>query len=409
MKKILTTMCIAGAALILAQPATAQRNNKAQKTEEKPLEYVFTDVKLVPVSAIDNQSSSGTCWSFAGTALLESDMMRRGLPEANLSEMFIVRHTYLAKAIKYARLHGNGTFSAGANTHDVMTMLRNYGIVPQQAYDGLRYSVDSIHRHGELDAVLGGYMNAVIKAPNGRVLTPVWQDGLNGILDAYLGACPEQFTYNGKTYTPQSFAQAMGLNADDYISFTSFTHHPFYSWFAVEIPDNWAWETAANVPVDEMIQIVDNALQNGYAVNWSADVSERGFKYNDGFAIVPADKPEEVAGSDMARWTGLTQAQLDKMRSEIKGPMPEKKITQEMRQEAFDNYQTTDDHGMLIVGLAKDQWGNKFYKVKNSWGERGKYQGFFYVSEAFLRYKTINIMVRKEAVPSAIAGKLNRL
>ena len=235
------------AALIMAAGLSAAQGAEAPKSKKQPKEktdtaYVFTDVKLVPVSPIDNQSSSSTCWSFAGTGLLESEMLRQGKDTVNLSEMWIVRHTYLDKAIKYARTHASSSFSPGGNTHDVMTILRGHGAVPQEAYEGLRYSKDSVHRHGELDAVLGSYMAAVVKAPN-KTLSPVWQDGLNGILDAYLGKCPEKFTYRGKEYTPQSFAAAMGLNADDFVSFTSFTHHPFYTRFAVEIPDNWAWET----------------------------------------------------------------------------------------------------------------------------------------------------------------------
>lgn len=406
MKSILT-VCTAALAMTFASASAAPKAKK-QKTQKADTAYVFTDVTVVPVTPIDNQSSSGTCWSFAGTGLLESEALRQGKDTLNLSEMWIVRHTYLDKAIKYARTHGTSAFSAGANTHDVLTILRNHGIVPQEAYAGLRYSRDSVHRHGELDAVLAGYMEAVIQAPN-RSLSPVWQEGLNGILDAYLGKCPEKFVYKGKEYTPKSFAEAMGIRADDFVSFTSFTHHPFYTRFAVEIPDNWAWEPAANVPVDDLIRIIDTALAQGYAVNWSADVSEKGFRYNEGFAIVPVDKPEQVAGSDMAHWTGLTKEQLAKMSRRITGPMPEKTITQEMRQEAFDNYETTDDHGMVIVGTAHDQWGNKFYKVKNSWGETGKYKGFFYVSEPYVRYKTMNIMVNRAAVPQEIAGRFDRL
>ena len=408
MKRLFLTVGLALAVGVSTAAQTEAAKAKKQKENKADTAYVFTDVQLVPVSPIDNQSSSSTCWSFAGTGLLESEMLRQGKDTVNLSEMWIVRHTYLDKAIKYARTHGASSFSPGGNTHDVMTILRTHGAVPQEAYEGLRYSRDSIHRHGELDAVLSKYMQAVITAPN-RTLSPVWQDGLNGILDAYLGSCPEKFTYKGKEYTPESFARAMGLNADDFVSFTSYTHHPFYTRFAVEIPDNWAWETSANVPVDELIAIIDTALANGYAVNWSADVSEKGFRYNEGFAIIPVDKPEQMTGSDMARWTGLTAEQLSRMSSKITGPMPEKTITQEMRQEAFDNYETTDDHGRVIVGTARDQWGNKFYKVKNSWGERGKYKGFFYVSEPYVRYKTMNIMVHRNAVPKAIADKFSNL
>lgn len=393
---------------LTAVSVSAAPKAKKQKPQQTDTAYVFTDIQTVPVSPIDNQSSSGTCWSFAGTGLLESEVLRQGKDTLNLSEMWIVRHTYLDKAVKYVRLHGAGSFSSGGNTHDVLTILRNHGLVPQEAYEGLRYSRDGLHRHGELDTVLAGYMKAVVAAKN-RTLSPVWQDGLNGILDAYLGQCPEKFTYKGREYTPKSFAEAMGLRPDDFVSFTSFTHHPFYTRFAVEIPDNWAWETSANVPVDELIEIVDHALENGFAVNWSADVSEKGFRYNEGFAIVPVDRPEQVAGSDMAHWTGLTKEQLARMSHRITGPMPEKTITQEMRQEAFDNYETTDDHGMVIVGTAHDQWGNKFYKVKNSWGKRGRYKGFFYVSEPFVRYKTINILVNRAAVPQTVADKFTDL
>lgn len=403
MNYLLTTL-VAAAALSVGSATAAPKAKKAKNAQKADTAYVFTDIHVVPVTPIDNQSSSSTCWSFAGTGLLESEALRQGRDTLNLSEMWIVRHTYLDKAIKYARTHGTSTFSPGGNTHDVITVLRRHGIVPQEAYEGLRYSRDSVHRHGELDAVLSNYMAAVVKAPN-RTLSPVWIDGLNGILDAYLGKCPERFTYKGKEYTPESFAEAMGLRPDDFVSFTSFTHHPFYTRFAVEIPDNWAWETSANVPVDDLIAIIDTALAQGYAVNWSSDVSEKGFRYNEGFAIIPADSPEQVAGSDMAHWTGLTREQLAQMGRKISGPMPEKTISQEMRQEAFDNYETTDDHGMVIVGSARDQWGNKFYRVKNSWGERGRYKGFFYVSEPFVRYKTINIMVNRSAVPQTIADK----
>ena len=232
MKRLFLTVGLALAVGVSTAAQTEAAKAKKQKTNKADTAYVFTDVQLVPVSPIDNQSSSSTCWSFAGTGLLESEMLRQGKDTVNLSEMWIVRHTYLDKAIKYARTHGASSFSPGGNTHDVMTILRTHGAVPQEAYEGLRYSRDSIHRHGELDAVLSKYMQAVITAPN-RTLSPVWQDGLNGILDAYLGSCPEKFTYKGKEYTPESFARAMGLNADDFVSFTSYTHHPFYTRFAV--------------------------------------------------------------------------------------------------------------------------------------------------------------------------------
>lgn len=393
---------VTAAALLAALSLDAQTSDKEVKTP-----YEFTAVKDIPATSVKDQYSSGTCWSFAGIAFLESELLRTGKGEYDLSEMWIARHAYLDKARKYARMHGKAEFSQGGATHDVFNMIREYGIVPDEVYTGLQYGTDN-HQHSEVEAVLKCYMKGVVANPNGK-LTPAWADGLDGILDAYFGEVPETFVYNGKEYTPQSFAAELGLNMDDYVSFTSFTHHPFYTRFAVEIPDNWAWEPAANVPVDDLIRIIDTALAQGYAVNWSADVSEKGFRYNEGFAIVPVDKPEQVAESDMAHWTGLTKEQLAKMSRRITGPMPEKTITQEMRQEAFDNYETTDDHGMVIVGTAHDQWGNKFYKVKNSWGETGKYKGFFYVSEPYVRYKTMNIMVNRAAVPEEIAGRFDRL
>lgn len=365
--------------------------------------YTFKTVKENPITSIKNQASTGTCWSFSGVAMLESELLRMGKGEFDLSEMYIVRRNYEDKAEKYARLHGNLNFAPGGSFADVLETLDEYGVMPEEAYKGLNYGSET-HNHGELDKILKGYMSGLI---GGRSLSPVWHTAFSSILDTYLGELPQTFTYNGKEYTPHSFYEYLGLKQSDYVSFTSFTHHPFYSAFAIEIPDNWRWANSYNLPMDEMMQIIDNALNNGYTVAWASDVSEAGFSRS-GIAIIPDENAGENAGSDQARWLGLSTRERDAdLRARIgKEVLAEKKITQEMRQKAYDNYETTDDHGMQIYGIAEDQNGNKFYMVKNSWGDSSPYKGIWYASEPFVQYKTMSIMVNKNAVPKEIAKKI---
>lgn len=377
--------------------------NDTKKKDEKG--YKFTEVKTLATTPVKNQSSSGTCWSFSGTSFFESELLRQGKPEVDLSEMFIVRHSYMEKAEKYVRMHGATNFAAGGSTYDVMHVIKEYGIVPEEVYTGLNYGTD-VHRHGELDAVLEAYVKAVVSNKN-RTLTTAWKEGFNGILDAYLGKLPEKFTYQGKEYTPKTFAASLGLNMDDYMSITSFSHHPFYETFAIEVPDNWAWAPSYNIPLDDFARIFANSIDKGYTVYWASDVSERGFAYNKGFAVVPDADLSDMTDSEKARWTKLTDSEKESQLYKLEEPGAEKKITQEMRQEAFDNYQTTDDHGMHIVGTAVDQKGNKYYKVKNSWGPNQIYGGYFYASEPFVLYKTLNIVVNKNAIPDDIAKKMN--
>jgi aminopeptidase C len=365
--------------------------------------YEFTTVKELKVTPVKNQSRSGTCWSFSGLGLVEAELLRMGKEEVDLSEMFVVYTNYADQAKKYVRLHGSGIFAAGGSFADVLYTMKHYGAVPEEVMRGLEYG-ETIHVHGELDALTKAYVDAVVKNPN-RKLSPAWEKGFTGILDAYLGEIPTNFTYKGKNYTPQSFAASLGFNADDYVSLTSFTHHPFYTEFAIEIPDNWRWTMSYNLPLDELMQVVDNSINAGHTVAWGSDVSERGFG-RDGVAIVPEVNATELSGSDQARWLGLSPREREAQLLNFYKPGHEKTITQEMRQAGFDNYETTDDHGMLIYGIATDQFGTKYYIVKNSWGETGKYKGIWYASEAFVRYKTINILVHKNALPATIKAKL---
>jgi len=353
--------------------------------------YTFTMKKELGCTPVKNQSATSTCWCFSGISMLESELLRLGKNPYDLSEMFIVRHTYEKKAQMYARMHGSSNFAGGGEYGDVLNGWREVEFVPDAAYPGLNYG-EIKHNHTEMDGALKGYMDAVIK---GSKLTTAWLAGFNGILDAYLGKNPDSFNYEGKTYTPASFTKELGINPDDYVLLTSFNHHPFYKQCMLELPDNWAAGTFYNLPVDELIQIIDNSVTSGYTVAWASDMSDKGFSMKQGVAIIPEKN-----------WNEMTEEETSKA---FNGPHPEKVITQELRQKEFDNYSTTDDHGMHIVGIASDQSGNTFYKVKNSWGVMGKYDGFIFVSKAFVMLRTTNIMVNKNAIPAAIAKKMGIL
>lgn len=367
--------------------------------------YKFEKVADLPATSVKNQFSSGTCWNFAGLSFLESELMRLHRGEYDLSEMFIVRYTYLEKAIRYVRYHGHINFSSGGAFHDVTYIIKKYGIVPEEVYPGLNYGTEK-HQHGELDAILKAYVDAVIRNHN-KELTTAWQRGFEAILDAYLGPVPENFTYKGKKYTPETFAEGLSLNTDDYVTITSFTHHPFYEEFILELPDNWLHGKAYNVPLNELEQIVQYSLKNGYTAAWATDVSEKGFSRSNGLAIVPDFQIESLEGTEQERWERLSQAERDKEIYTFDEPVKEKEITQEIRQIAFDNYSTTDDHGMHITGLYKDQNGTLYYLTKNSWGINNPYDGYWYASSAFFNYKTTNIMVHKNGIPKSIAKKLD--
>lgn len=367
--------------------------------------YKFTIEKENPITPIKNQGNSGTCWSYSGVGFLESELLKMGKGEHDLSEMYIVRRNYEDKARKYVRLWGSLNFAQGGSFADVIETINEYGVLPDVQMNGFTYG-ETTHKHGELEAVLSGYVKGVIANKNKRLST-AWFTGFKSVLDAYFGVIPQTFTYQGKEYTPQSLAQSLGLNSNNYVSITSFTHHPFYTQFPVEVPDNWRWANSYNVPMDEMIQIIDAAIENGYTIAWASDVSEKGFTRN-GIAVMPDEEAPENIGSDQAHWLGLSaNDKLAAIKKKVEeGPVKEISVTQEIRQLAYDNYETTDDHGMQIYGIAKDQNGTKYYLVKNSWGETGMYKGIWYASEAFVKYKTISLIVNKKAIPSNLAQKI---
>ncbi len=385
----------------LALASTTLLNAQTQQPAQK--EYTFTVVKENPVTPVKNQASSGTCWCYSSISFIESEIMRMGGPETDLAEMFVVSKAYADKAEKFVRLDGKLNFAQGSSAEDVFHVWQDYGIVPQQVMEGLNYG-EKLNRHSELCNGMKGFLDAVVKNPN-KKLSTAWKRALQGILDAYLGPCPEVFEYNGKKYTPKSYAASLGLKPEDYVSITSFTHHPFYTQFALEVEDNWRWDLSYNIPMEEMMQIIDNAIEKGYTVAWGTDVSEQGFTRS-GLALNPDLSAVEEAGSDQVRWVGVDPEEKAKQLARMRDEAPEMTVTQEMRQEGYDNKTTTDDHGMHIYGIAKDQNGNKFYMVKNSWGETGKYNGIWYASDSFVRYKTLNILVHKNAIPKEIRSKM---
>ncbi|MCM1291818.1 MAG: aminopeptidase [Prevotella sp.] len=400
--------------LIAAAPVCASAFTRAQAAADDDANakndstgFIFTDIKVIPTTPVKDQNKSGTCWCFAGTSFIEEAILRQGGPELDLSEMYTVRFAYIEKAIKYVRTGGHINFAQGGAATDVPDLMLRYGAVPEEVYSGLNYG-EKKHAHYEMYDALKGYLDGILKNAN-KHLSASWLKGFTAILDSYLGEIPQKFTYQGKTYTPQEFAKAYGIDkiAKQCVNITSYTHHPFYTKFAVEIPDNWTWSESYNVPLNELKDIIDASINDGYTVCWAADVSERGFKWWDGFAVLPAEKEEsDMTNAEVARWSKMTNTEREAQRNKINGPGEEVKVTQESRQAGFDNFDTTDDHGMVIVGIAKDQNGNIYYKVKNSWNTNQRYDGFFYVSEAYLLDKTISVMVDRNAVPKAIAKKI---
>ena len=367
--------------------------------------FKFTDIKVVKTTPVKDQHKSGTCWCYSTNTFFESEILRKTGKEIHLSEGFVVNHCYLDKAVKYIRMDGTVNFAEGGAADDVNYVWEKYGMVPNEVYSGMTHGEKKFNT-SELTDALKGYVSVINKNQR-KKLTPAWIDGFQGILDAYMGKMPETFTWESKTYTPKSFAESLPIKMDDYIGISSFTHHPFYKPFVLEVADNWLWYQYQNVPMEELLEIVNYAIDNGYTVAWGADVSEPGLKWRKGYAVLPVDKEvPDLKGSDMERWTQLSDKDRETEKWDIKGPVEEVKVTQELRQEMIDNKETTDDHGMVIMGTAVDQEGNRYFKVQNSWDTNQLYHGFFYVSEAFFLAKTMDIMVNKAAIPAKIAKKM---
>lgn len=399
MKKIIALALLA----VVATGANAKGKKQPKVDPNKP---VFTIVKENPITSVKDQNRSGTCWAYSTLSYFESEILKSTGKTYDLCESFVANKDYMDRAIQVVRYHGDMQFSQGGSAYDVYYVLKNYGICPENAmpFPGSLYG-DSLNNFNEFFSLLEPYVEGIATNKASKISNQ-WKVGFQGILDAYLGKCPENFTYEGKNYTPKSFASSLGLNMDDYVTITSYTHHPFYSQFVVELQDNWRNPASYNLPMDEMMQIIDNAVMNGYTVAWGGDVSEPGFT-RDGLAyMIDAKKMQSLQGSDMARWLGLSPAKRRNLIDSLGCNVPEVQATQEMRQERFDNWELTDDHGMLIYGIAKDQNGKEYYMVKNSWGETGKYKGTWYMTKTFIAANTMDYMVNKNAIPANIRKKM---
>lgn len=399
MKKIIALALLA----VVATGANAKGKKQPKVDPNKP---VFTIVKENPITSVKDQNRSGTCWAYSTLSYFESEILKSTGKTYDLCESFVANKDYMDRAVQVVRYHGDMQFAQGGSAYDVYYVLKNYGICPEDAmpFPGSLYG-DSLNNFNEFFSLLEPYVDGIATNKASKISNQ-WKVGFQGILDAYLGECPENFTYEGKNYTPKSFMSSLGLNMDDYVTITSYTHHPFYSQFVVEVQDNWRNPASYNLPMDEMMQIIDNAVMNGYTVAWGGDVSEPGFT-RDGLAyMIDAKKMQSLQGSDMARWLGLYAVKRRNLIDSLGCNVPEVQPTQEMRQERFDNWELTDDHGMLIYGIAKDQNGKEYYMVKNSWGETGKYKGTWYMTKTFIAANTMDYMVNKNAIPANIRKKM---
>lgn len=364
----------------------ALKNNVSDNSKQG---FVFTEIINLANTSIKDQGSSGTCWSYSGNSFLESEMIRMGKKPVEISQIFTAYYTYLEKAKTFVQLHGKQAQGEGGQLHDVLTIYRKYGAVPQEIYTGLREG-QTRNNFSEMSNILHGMTENIVK---GKKLTPNWQKAVTGVMDAYLGVPPQTFEYNGKTYTPRTWAdQVVGINPDDYVGISSFKAYEYYKPFTLLIPDNWSFERFHNVKMNEITEIIDNALVNGYTVAWATDVSEKFFSWKNGVAFVPEKEFEKLSAKE--------QSEL------FNGPKPEAIVTEDMRQAAYDDYSTTDDHGMHIVGLVKDQNGKEYYIVKNSWGASNDYKGYMYATKEFVKYKTISILLHKNAIQKGIRTKL---
>lgn len=371
-------------------PTTAKKDNP--KTVETDNKYKFTNLIDLERTHVKNQASSGTCWSYSTNSFLESEMMRMGKEPIELAPIFSAHCVYLDKAENYVRMHGSVAWGDGGSCHDVINMFGKYGAMPQEVYTGLHYGTTK-NKFAEMQAILKSMLDAVVSNPNGH-LTPSWKKAYAEVLDSYLGEVPETFKWDGHTYTPKSFArERVGIHPEDYVEISSYTTAPYYKKTMLMVPDNWSFDRVYNVKMDDLTDIIDYALNRGFTVAWATDVTEKYFSWKNGVAYVPEKSYDDMDDSEKKYM--------------FDGPKYERSITPEMRQEAFDNYETTDDHGMHIVGLASDQNGRKYYKVKNSWGDKNDYKGYIYVSKNYVRYKTTAILLHKNGVPNELRNKMN--
>ena len=398
MKKILTLALLA----VFAMSANAAKPKKAASSN-KP---VFTTIKENPITSIKDQNRSGTCWDYSTLSYFESEILKATGKTYDLCEAFVANKTYMDRAVQVVRLHGDCQFAQGGSAYDVLHVLKNQGICPEDAmpFPGSLYG-DSLNNFNEFFGQLEPYVAGIAKSTANKISSQ-WKVGLQGILDAYLGQCPEKFTYEGKEYTPKSFAASLGLNFDDYVTITSYSHHPYYTQYAVEVQDNWRNPLSWNLPMEDMARILENAVMNGYTVAWGGDVSEPGFTRKGLAYFVDTKKAEGLSGSDMARWLKLSPAKRTNLIDSLGCKVPELEPTAEQRQQRFDNWELTDDHGMLIFGIAKDQHGKGYYMVKNSWGETGDYKGIWYMTKNYIVANTMDYMVNKNAIPADILQKM---
>ncbi len=390
-------------AVLVASPTFAAKKKQKDENSNKP---VFTVVKQLPITSIKNQNRSGTCWAYSTLSFFESEILKATGKTYDLCEMFIANHDYMERAELTVRMHGDSQFAQGGSAGDVLITIKNHGICPEDAMPlPGTMTGDSLANFNEFFDVMSPYVDAVAKS-KAKTISSQWKPALQGILDAYLGKVPEKFKYEGVEYTPKTFAASLGIDWNDYVSITSYTHHPFYTSFPVEVQDNWRWDHSYNVPMDEMMRIIDNALDNGYTVAWGGDVSEEGFTRQGLGILYDTKKAQSLTGSDQARWLKLQPAEKRNLLESLGVAAPEMTPSQEQRQKEFDNWELTDDHGMHIYGLAKDQNGREYYMVKNSWGETGDYKGIWYMTKAFVAAKTMDFMINKKAIPADIRQKL---
>jgi bleomycin hydrolase len=383
MKKITRNILSFSIAFILFFPVTLWSQDK----------YKFTIEKELAATSVKNQGYTGTCWSFATCSFLESELLRLGKEETDLSEMYIVRCAYIEKAKIYIRLHGTCNFGEGGEAHDVINMMKKYGMVPQKIYEGKKDN-EKMYDHSQLEPELKEYLDKLLKE-NESDFPSDWLKAYEKILDKYLGKVPETFEYDEKKYTPMTFmTDYMGINPDDYIEFTSFNHHPFNTEFFLEIPDNWSFDQYRNITLDEITEIIDSSIAKGYTVGWGGDVSENEFSSAEGIAIIPEKSWEHKSDAEKERTLLVPEKEMD--------------VTQELHQKGFDNFSTTDDHFMHITGIAKDQSGNKYYITKNSWGKKGDKDGYIYLSEEFVKLKVISLIVNKNVVPATILKEFDK-